>query len=697
MRRFCPSRLCKLWGVAATLLAAACFASSWWYTRGRFLAPLDDVYIILAYARQLALGEPFRFNHGDPASTGATSMLYTVILSPLAVVGGRHEAVLLAGVIALNAALLWWSCRSAWLIAIRIMEPWLAGAAVLALLASGPIIWAFFCGLDTGLMTALTLALIEVWPTALEERGRRWWHYPAVVSAALAFTRPEGACLVLAGGLTFWWICRSEGRVERGRISALIGTGAFAIAMLPPMVITGSALPSSSWAKTAWASPIIPATVALADSARFAVDAVKGIWMGGYPSEATVGWAGGAQAGNEVIYCFPPAALLLFLVGCVPLAGRGRNAVVLGAVLWAVHFAAVSLIMPVGWHHHRYLLPLFPVFTLLSFSGIARISWLFRMTWRRPFARIVVAGWLVFSAPGLLKYLMFSGAGSENYLAHHRQMASLLEELPQPGSVAATDVGILRYFTSRRIVDIKGLTAPWLAPAAMRGWGSLYDEFKSMPEEARPRFAALHPGRPDVDVEQPLRAGLLAERASLPSPRIASDFVLYAFRFAPAGGPPVINGWVVVDELDCALPSSESAHRHRMYMQSRDSVPYSTLKIMADSAQGKVVGDGGWVISGGESFEMRAHPGYPMAILMRTHAPRPSALVVSVNEARFDRVPVGMKADRFQTILIAQAGPGLVKRRNTIRVRCDWPSAREYSCYHYWILQPAASGGQPPE
>ncbi len=49
--------------------------------RGEFVLPLDDVYIHFQYARQLANGQPYIYNPGQPPTSGATSFIYPYILA----------------------------------------------------------------------------------------------------------------------------------------------------------------------------------------------------------------------------------------------------------------------------------------------------------------------------------------------------------------------------------------------------------------------------------------------------------------------------------------------------------------------------------------------------------------------------------------------------------------------------------------
>ena len=57
-------------------------------------ASLDDAYIHFQYARALAEGHPFRFQPGEPTTSGATSLAWPVLLAPFWLTGFRGEAIL---------------------------------------------------------------------------------------------------------------------------------------------------------------------------------------------------------------------------------------------------------------------------------------------------------------------------------------------------------------------------------------------------------------------------------------------------------------------------------------------------------------------------------------------------------------------------------------------------------------------------
>ena len=64
------------------------------YTGGEWILPLDDTYIYLQYARNLAHGHFMQFNAGDPPTSGATSFLYPILLAAGYLIGFRSDGAL---------------------------------------------------------------------------------------------------------------------------------------------------------------------------------------------------------------------------------------------------------------------------------------------------------------------------------------------------------------------------------------------------------------------------------------------------------------------------------------------------------------------------------------------------------------------------------------------------------------------------
>lgn len=77
-------------------LAIAVAVIAWWCvsavrakTGGEPSLPLDDAFIHLQYARAFATGHPLHYVPGDPATSGATSLLWSAMLAPFWAVGAR--------------------------------------------------------------------------------------------------------------------------------------------------------------------------------------------------------------------------------------------------------------------------------------------------------------------------------------------------------------------------------------------------------------------------------------------------------------------------------------------------------------------------------------------------------------------------------------------------------------------------------
>src|SRR5262245_11580568 len=147
--------------------------------------PLDDSWIHLHFARNLAEGLGFAYNPGAPVA-GSTAPLWTVLLAATGIVLGaslwmaKVLGVVAAGVAAIltrRAAVAWSASRGA------------ALAAAVALSWSGPLAW----GALSGMEVALAAALVAV---ALLAHARTRTALSALAAALAALARPEALILV---------------------------------------------------------------------------------------------------------------------------------------------------------------------------------------------------------------------------------------------------------------------------------------------------------------------------------------------------------------------------------------------------------------------------------------------------------------------------------------------------------------------
>ena len=83
----------------AVLVATAFLASMLAATQGRFVPQVLDLYLIAQYAKSMAEGHPFQYHPGDPATTGATSLLHTALLALAHRLGAHGEALIASAVL----------------------------------------------------------------------------------------------------------------------------------------------------------------------------------------------------------------------------------------------------------------------------------------------------------------------------------------------------------------------------------------------------------------------------------------------------------------------------------------------------------------------------------------------------------------------------------------------------------------------
>jgi hypothetical protein len=158
--------------------------------------PLDDAWIHMHFARNLAEGRGFAYNPGTPVS-GSTAPLWTLALGGIFAALGSHPA--LAKALGIAATL-----GSAWL-ASRLAGIW-TGCRELALLAgiltalASPMVWGALSGMEVSLAALLVTAAL-----LLHVQGRSWAAATALGLGGLA--RPEALVLLplfWLGGPATW-------------------------------------------------------------------------------------------------------------------------------------------------------------------------------------------------------------------------------------------------------------------------------------------------------------------------------------------------------------------------------------------------------------------------------------------------------------------------------------------------------------
>ncbi len=684
----------------ALFVTLAMLAAMLLTTGGRFAFPLDDPYIYFQYACQNAHGEWFRYNDGDPATTGATSLLYTLLLTPFALV---LKGTMLAVVAFAGAAVLFFLTLAS---VRRIAADWIgnhaAWPATWLVALGGPFLWGMFSGMETPLVAFLTVRLAEEYlrygrqrsdgePTDAAPWSRRRF---VVFGVLLALSRPEAALVILLLLLTTFMFRRGFGEL------GVIGVGLPLFAALAPfavnLVLTGSAGSMTLASKGAPYLPGMTPGTWLIETTQFLLHNLKGLFASG---DATApAWP---SAYTTLVAFAAPLTLFFAVLGALPACAIERRAgrpgfgwaasLILAGVL--VFWAAT---VPINLHWNRYILPFLPLLTLLVVAGVSRLSDAFAKTELRRAVRGGLIGFFLLCAiPVALHFTAVYGWNCGEIGAQHITLARWIRENTPPNSVIGTnDVGAIRYYGGRPVLDLHGLTSRELAACKQVGSGAIYEHLEALPEEKRPDFMAVLPGWYEpafLHLHRPIRSQTLRKAMIAGSP-----LVLYAanWQLAHSGQLPgreireMTQGLVLVDQLDVADLRSETKHAYRLHLVPGESA--GPIGIMPSPGGGGPVVDGGRLVTGREAMTVGGlRPGRDAIVAMRALGDLAATLRVDGGPpiAVRGRAPEGDA--QWTEVAVPIPGNQILSATPRIVVTAIDGAYREggYTSFHYWFYQ----------
>ena len=454
--------------------------------------PLDDSWIHLHFARNLAEGQGFAYNPGVPVA-GSTAPLWTLLLGGAFAVGGSHLE--LAKALGVLAAL------GAALVARRLGERW-TGDAGLGVVAgaltalSGPLVWGALSGMEVGLAALLTTAALCVPPSPV-------WR-PAALLGLAVLARPEAVLLaplvLLAAPL----------RARRALVFAAVLAALLAPCVAFNLATTGSPLPATASAKVEgglvglFSGHRDAITTALFDRPwQFEIEWVQWLWnvswllpglavvglialwwrrgtrapcgrggvgartlhgRGGVGARAPCGRGGvGARApcGRGVVGARAPCGR-----GVVETAGPGRAA--LTAAVLLLHPLAMALLAPYrgpGFQEGRYSIHLLPLAMVVAVVAVGRLM----PAWTRARCLAVLALFLA-ALGGLWPAAGRYGWAIQNIEAMQVRLGQWVARETPPGArLALNDVGAIAYLSRREVVDLMGLVTPAILPYRREG------------------------------------------------------------------------------------------------------------------------------------------------------------------------------------------------------------------------------------
>lgn len=446
--------------------------------------PLDDSWIHLHFARNLAEGGGFSYNPGHPVA-GSTAPLWTLLLAAGAVLAGASVALakglgiacaLGAAVLTRRAALAWGAPREVALV---------AGAA---LLWSGPITWGALSGMEVALAALLATASL------LAHASDRCWLTAALAGLAVT-ARPEAALLI-----PLLVLSRPP---TAARLAAFV---LIPLVVVAPMIAfsyatVGAPYPATAAAKVeggliGWLAglrePLV--TTLLARPWAFVVEWVQWLWR---------------------THALLPLALPVALPLVWRRVGAALAAVTLILLAQPIGMALLAPYRGPGFQEGRYSIHLLPVALVALAVGLGPV-----LQRRR---RTALIAWLALALWALVPAAERYAWGVQNIEAMQVSIGRwVAERTPPAARLAVNDIGAIAYVSRREIVDLMGLVTPEVLP------------FRRQGEEGVIRFVAET--CPDYLIVFPTWFPRLTERADLLEPMHSVRLA----RVEVAGGPEMV-------------------------------------------------------------------------------------------------------------------------------------------------------------
>ena len=668
-------------------------------TDGQFVPQVVDLYLVCQYARALAEGHPFRYNAGDAPSTGATSLLHTVMLAVPDAIGVRGEA-LVAFAIAAGIVFFCLTVALASRIGRLLAGPREGVLAGVLVAFGGPVVWGFLYGSDIALFMFLATWLLAAWLQGWASGRAAPWVVPA---ALLSLARPEGLPLALILGGA--WL-RGPGRREhvRGKLLALVPAAAGIAVLVLYRAVTHYWLGTSVADKSLVANYGLPDSLALV--AEYAIDVVRGMLLGFYPSQAPIGFS----RGWAPLY-FAPFALVFAGLALVRAAEPYRRPLLVWALAVAVLFILLAPNMFLGAHFNRYIMWAFPAVHILTAVGLGQAARLIARDDAVLESNLFKGAAVAMAALGALATLRFAvmygdlaGEISRRDLAAARWIR---DNLPR-GTAMANLATSVEYLTGHRSLNLHGVTSPpFFGNRASEREAGVLEALARLPTGDRPPYLITtvsaqekYPSMRELEDGPPIfRSSSFGDEIEIYRTRF--DLLGRNARFYLPETAAAVRGLQEVDRLNVCDSRDEADHGYSFRSGLGGLRLFGAPRVAAYSlgdAPEERVADAGRVIIGEESFVVRTPQKHDLFIVMRTAS---SATAGVLRAAGAGQVP--MEIPEAGVVLRVE---GKTVGRVTFRPRPGWDEevlrvtadrvqeghtrvqlSGRYASFYYWFYQ----------
>ena len=649
---------------------------------GHPAVPLDDAFIHFQYAKRLAGGHFFSYVDGEGYSSGATSLLWPVLLAPL-YAAGLTDLSIIWGAWAFSFLALGALTVETY----RLALPLVGRGAAVGAAAMVPCFGGYVFGAASGmevvpLAFVLAFALrhaIEWGELPRDERSPRRRRVLLLLAFLAPLMRPEGTLVsvIVAATLAFFAPRPSEGSTTaRDRLRYGAAPLALAGALVVPLLhwaLTGSVSSSTTIVKWLPGNPYYGHGAALVGTVRENLRLFFDAILDGRDWSAVYIPTGARP--------FALAALV-----AIPAAGRLRNRPLRAALVLAM---ALAMLIPCTyltflWNRLRYLWP----FAFAWFVGLACLARCVAdagamLIPRFGLAAPVLSGIFAGAFASHLGWTLDDLASSAS--AIDRQQVTLgrwaSTALERDAVIGVNDTGAISYFSERKTFDIVGLTTPGEARYWVAGAGSRFEHYEHLWRTARERLPTQFIVYPHWLGCEPILGDELYRATVLDQTILGGASMLaYDARYDALGSgelPSGAGGDVPVDALDVADLESEAEHAYELG-PTRETENVA----LAYEVDGEEIADGARVARRFDRFVLRGRRGEAYRLTARFVGGLPAELTIRVGTQSVAEVSVTSSVWTETTVDIPET-----LARDAMQVSIVDKGGTGFGSAHYWLYK----------
>jgi arabinofuranosyltransferase len=437
----------------AALGISALYLGWEWTLAGSWGFALDDTWIHMQFARNIATRGEFAFNAGEPIAA-STAPLWTLLL---AMVYATCQEVVWATK-AIGVVLLWATGILTLLLARELnLGRGLSLLAGLIVILTPRLVWGSLSGMEVMLYTALSTAGIWLHIRSLSTAPSK---IGTLCFGLASLARPECVLLFPVAILDRWLADRDA--VKLIRTYAWHG-GLFALILLPSVVFClvtlGKPLPNTFYAKV---GPYgLLGALANGDLSRI----VKVLLY--YPLVQAQEMAQFGIENQLFVACLIPFGLLWF---CADSASRRSLFIFVFLLSFPLLRGVLAPFQGPLFQHGRYAAHLIPLMTVTGLAGLVWLRTIGRFSRRAEKVMWIFPPLVLGSlAMANLREAPIYGQDVENIEHMHVKMGRWLDKNTARDAVlAAHDIGAIAYFSNRKVLDTVGLVTPAVLPYLRR-------------------------------------------------------------------------------------------------------------------------------------------------------------------------------------------------------------------------------------